>query len=77
MQETLLVIQIDGCRDFGEVLDGFRGCFEESLCDNGGVHALLQHLLGCSEEASSKNYDGCRPISSLNVLGCRQIDQLI
>lgn len=40
------------------------------------MHALLQHFLCRSEEATCQHDDRCRPITGLDVLSCRQIHEL-
>jgi hypothetical protein len=40
------------------------------------MNTLLKHLLGRTEEATSEYDDRCRPITGLDVLCCRQIDEL-
>lgn len=58
-----------------EDLDSSSGCALESIRDDGGVDALGQESVSCSEQTSADhNNRGCT-VTSLNILSTSQVDQ--
>lgn len=72
-----LVVEVDGGRQFCQVLNSLRRSLLERLRDDSGMHALLQHLLCCAEQTACENNDGGGAVTSLNVLCGGKIDKLI
>ena len=72
-----LVVEVNGGRQLGQVLNRLCGGFLEGLCDDGGMDALLQHLLRRAKKASCKNDNRRSAIPSLYILCSRKIDKLI
>lgn len=75
-EEVIPFVQVDGRRHVLQVLDHLCRRPRERLGDDGRVDTLAEQLLRRTEKRTRENDDRSRAVSRLNVLRCREVDEL-